>query len=168
MFAFFSEQRLFKVSHWQISLTSPLGHRLETKYLWLSELLDFSFIYWLISQKTHLTRFFAKEVENIFPSLLQANICCFPKASVVEILPKKVHSSPLSQQDNRSFVRIYKFFLKDDVSLSILWFMSDTRHLVSLVWEYFYYIFQFLLLISILLSPPNLRFFSSFINTLNI
>lgn len=78
----------------------------------------------------------------------------------------KDDSFPFSQQDIHSFIRIYKVFLKVHVSLSMLWPMSDTCHPVPLVWEYFYYIFQFLLPNSIFFVT-NLRFFSSFINTLN-
>lgn len=172
MFGVISEQYLFKFSHWEISLTSPLAHLLEAKYLWISELLGFPFIYWLISQKTDLTRFCAKEVKNLFPLLLQADICCFPDASVVEILPKEILShypnkiAALQNLQVSSFVGIYKVFL-------IIMFpfqCSDlclTHHLMSLsgsiftIFSTFYFLFPYFF-------PTNPGFFSSLINTLNI
>lgn len=129
MFGVFSEQHLFKINRWEIYLMSPLAHLLEAKYLWLSELLDFSFIYWLISQKTHLTRFCAKEVENLY--WCKQIFAVFQMHLLRRFCQKKSASFPLSHQDISSFVRIYKFFLKDKISLSMFWPMSDMSSCVT-------------------------------------
>lgn len=125
MFGYFSEQCLFKFSHWEISLMSPLAHLLEAKYLWLSELLDFPFIYWLISQKIHLLDFVPKKLKTFSLYCSKQVFSVFQMHLLWRFCQKKSVSFPLSQQDISSFVGIYKVFLKDKVSLSMLWPTSD-------------------------------------------